>query len=66
MEDVQVTSVCDVNREGPGYISWNWMQGTEQELGGREPARTAERGPQNLSIGPLANRYISTTSRGDL
>ena len=39
MEDVQVTSVCDVNREGPGYISWNWMQGTEQKLGGREPAR---------------------------
>ena len=39
MEDVQVTSVCDVNHEGPGYISWNWMQGTEQKLGGREPAR---------------------------
>ena len=39
MEDVQVASVCDVNREVPGYISWNWMQGTEQKLGGREPAR---------------------------
>jgi predicted dehydrogenase len=39
MEDVQVTAVCDVNREGPGYISWEWMQGTDQKLGGREPAR---------------------------
>jgi predicted dehydrogenase len=39
LADVQVTSVCDVNREGGGYISWNWMQGTEQKLGGREPAR---------------------------
>ncbi|UCD58256.1 MAG: Gfo/Idh/MocA family oxidoreductase, partial [Candidatus Hydrogenedentota bacterium] len=36
---VQVVAVCDVNREGGGYISWNWMQGTEQKLGGREPAR---------------------------
>lgn len=36
--EVQVVAVCDVNREGGGYISWNWMQGTEQKLGGREPA----------------------------
>ena len=36
---VHVAAVCDVNREGGGYISWNWMQGTEQKLGGREPAR---------------------------
>lgn len=39
MADVQVTSVCDVNRQGGGYISWNWMKGTDQKLGGREPAR---------------------------
>jgi len=39
MQDVQVTSVCDVNREGPGYISWDWMEGKERKLGGREPAR---------------------------
>lgn len=37
--DVQVIAVCDVHREGGGYISWEWMQGTEQKLGGREPAR---------------------------
>ncbi|MHC4438036.1 MAG: hypothetical protein ACYS3S_11805, partial [Planctomycetota bacterium] len=30
IEDVQVVAVCDVNREGGGYISWNWMQGKEQ------------------------------------
>jgi predicted dehydrogenase len=39
LDDVQVVAVCDVNREGEGYISWNWMQGNEQKLGGREPAR---------------------------
>jgi len=38
-DEVQVASVCDVNREGGGYISWYWMQGKEQKLGGREPAR---------------------------
>ena len=38
---VQVTAVCDVNREGSGYLSWNWAQGKEQRLGGREPARRA-------------------------
>lgn len=36
---VQVVAVCDVNREGGGYISWDWMQGKDQKLGGREPAR---------------------------
>ena len=35
----RVVAVCDVNREGGGYISWNWMQGKEHKLGGREPAR---------------------------
>jgi predicted dehydrogenase len=39
LEEVQVVAVCDVNREGGGYISWDWMQGKEQKLGGREPAR---------------------------
>jgi len=39
--EVQVVAVCDVNREGPGYLSWNWTQGKEQRLGGREPARRA-------------------------
>jgi len=37
--DVQVVAVCDVNRKGGGYISWNWMEGNEQKLGGRDPAR---------------------------
>lgn len=39
LAEVQVTSVCDVNREGPGYISWDWMEGKEAKVGGREPAR---------------------------
>ncbi|MCF7974920.1 MAG: Gfo/Idh/MocA family oxidoreductase [Phycisphaerae bacterium] len=39
MNDVQVSAVCDVNREGGGYISWEWMQGTGRKVGGREPAR---------------------------
>lgn len=39
LDEVQVVAVCDVNREGGGYISWNWMQGKDQKLGGREPAR---------------------------
>ncbi|MBN1817090.1 MAG: Gfo/Idh/MocA family oxidoreductase [Sedimentisphaerales bacterium] len=37
--EVQVIAVCDVNRKGGGYISWDWMQGKEQKLGGREPAK---------------------------
>ncbi len=39
MDDVHVAAVCDVHREGGGYISWDWMQGNEQKSGGREPAR---------------------------
>ena len=39
--EVQVVAVCDVNREGGGYLSWNWTQGKEQRAGGREPARRA-------------------------
>ena len=37
--EVQVVAVCDVNREGSGYISWNWSQGKEEQKCGREPAR---------------------------
>ena len=36
---VQVVAVCDVNREGGGYISWNWSEGKEEQKCGREPAR---------------------------
>ncbi|NQU21911.1 MAG: Gfo/Idh/MocA family oxidoreductase [Candidatus Nealsonbacteria bacterium] len=39
LDELQVAAVCDVNREGGGYISWDWMQGKEQKLGGCEPAR---------------------------
>ena len=39
--EVQVVAVCDVNREGGGYQSWNWAQGKEQRTAGREPARRA-------------------------
>ena len=39
--EVQVVAVCDVNRESGGYLSWNWTQGKEQRLAGREPARRA-------------------------
>lgn len=40
-EEVQVVAVCDVNRESSGYLSWNWAQGKEERLAGREPARRA-------------------------
>jgi predicted dehydrogenase len=36
---IQVVAVCDVNREGGGYISWNWAEGKEGQVWGREPAR---------------------------
>ncbi len=39
--EVQVVAVCDVNRESGGYLSWNWTQGKEKRLGGREPMRRA-------------------------
>src|ERR1041385_42875 len=39
MPEVQIVAVCDVNREGPGYLSWYWGNGKEERLGGREPAR---------------------------
>ena len=40
-DETQVIAVCDVNRESRGYLSWNWNQGKEKRLGGREPARRA-------------------------
>jgi len=39
--DIQVVAVCDVNREGGGYFSWNWEQGRDRRICGREPARRA-------------------------
>jgi predicted dehydrogenase len=39
--EIQVVAVCDVNREGGDYLSWNWAQGKETRLAGREPARRA-------------------------
>ncbi len=36
--EIQVTAVCDVNRESGGYISWTWTQGKEQKTAGRDPA----------------------------
>ena len=41
MPEVQVTAVCDVNRESGGYISANWKMGKEQKTAGREPALRA-------------------------
>ncbi len=40
-DEIEVVAVCDVNREGGGYISWNWGQGKESQVCGREPARRA-------------------------
>jgi len=37
--EIQVVAVCDVNREGGGYLSWNWAEGKELRPAGREPAR---------------------------
>ncbi|MBM4093738.1 MAG: Gfo/Idh/MocA family oxidoreductase [Planctomycetes bacterium] len=39
--EVQVVAVCDVHRESGGFLSWNWTQGKEQRLAGREPMRRA-------------------------
>lgn len=38
---VQIVAVCDVNREGGRYQSWNWSEGKEERFCGREPARRA-------------------------
>jgi predicted dehydrogenase len=39
--EIQVVAVCDVERERGGYLSWNWTQGKDQRVAGREPARRA-------------------------
>ncbi|MCY2953436.1 MAG: Gfo/Idh/MocA family oxidoreductase [Planctomycetota bacterium] len=39
--EIQVVAVCDVNREGGGYLSWNWAEGKERRPAGREPAQRA-------------------------
>jgi len=41
LPEIQVVAVCDVNREGGGYLSWNWTQGKEERTAGREPMRRA-------------------------
>lgn len=38
-DELQIVAVCDVNRESDGYISWDWEQGKETKISGREPAR---------------------------
>jgi predicted dehydrogenase len=39
LPEVQVVAVCDVNREGGGYLSWYWAEGNERRVSGREPVR---------------------------
>jgi len=39
MPEVRAVAVCDVNREGGGYLSWNWDKGKQARQCGREPAR---------------------------
>ena len=39
--EMQVVAVCDVNREEGGYLSWNWGQGNDLRVAGREPVRRA-------------------------
>jgi len=39
--ELQIAAVCDVHREGNRYMSWNWRQGKDERLAGREPARRA-------------------------
>lgn len=39
LPQVQVVAVCDCQREAGGYLSWNWTQGKDRQICGREPAR---------------------------
>lgn len=39
LPEIQITAVCDVNREGPGYLSWYWRGGKDRRVAGREPAK---------------------------
>ena len=38
-DEIQIVAVCDVERENDRYISWDWEQGKEKRICGREPAR---------------------------
>ena len=57
MPEIQVLAVCDVNRSSGGYLSWNWTQGKEQRLSGREPARRAIEIPLAGNIESLAEIF---------
>jgi predicted dehydrogenase len=37
--EIQVVAVCDVDRERSGYVSWNWAEGNDTRVCGRDPAR---------------------------
>ena len=39
LSEIQITAVCDVNREGGGYLSWYWRGGKDRRVAGREPAK---------------------------
>jgi predicted dehydrogenase len=39
LPEVQVLAVCDVERERGGYLSWNWTQGQDRRVAGRDPAQ---------------------------
>lgn len=39
--EIQMVAVCDVNRESGNFLSYNWGQGKETKVCGREPARRA-------------------------
>ena len=39
--DLMLQAASDVHREGDRYMSWNWGQGKDTRLAGREPARRA-------------------------
>ncbi len=51
--EIQITAVCDVHREGDRYMSWNWGQGKDTQLAGREPARRE-----------IEKRYAAQPDRG--
>ncbi len=51
--EIQIAAVCDVHREGDRYMSWNWSQGKDTRLAGREPARRA-----------IEAKYAEQTGRG--
>ncbi|HID76295.1 MAG TPA: Gfo/Idh/MocA family oxidoreductase [Planctomycetaceae bacterium] len=40
-DEIQVVAVCDVERQTDRYLSWNWAQGKQERVAGREPARQA-------------------------